>query len=192
MPIHYHSHRGELLVSPFKRESATRSAISWSPSTIRSVSAFKSRPHTFWAAFSQWLSTVGTQSLTISGHMAFLYGQSLHWTHMMGWLRLSQSCTITWRSSCPILLPSPSVYKCETSIMNRSLSLPTFAFSLFLTGITSNNPLALLFSFWHLFPRDPALSLGSHYWPLWNRELVASSLSWWRGQREHAHRWASL
>lgn len=105
------------------------------------------------------------------------YAQSLHWNFLVGgWLRLVQKCT----NSLKVILPHPASFpllcKCETSIMVRSLSLTIFAFSLLFpfTGIASSNSLVFLFSFWHLLPRDPELSLGSHYWPLWDTRLVAS------------------
>lgn len=111
------------------------------------------------------------------------YGQSLHWSFpVVGWLRLVQNCL-------KVIQLNPPSFPCFCKVRPAScwevfswLFLPFLSFFP-LTGITSNKSLAFLFSFWHLFPRDPELSLGSHYWPLWDIRLVISTFFGGEGER---------
>lgn len=115
--------------SPFERQRTARGAVDWSPNTSRSVSAFKSRPHTFWAACSQPMSMVWIQGLSLSP-MALLYGQSFYWKSVVDWLRLRAALPSESLSAQYSFLPL-FCYNCETGIIGRSLPLPTFAFPLF-------------------------------------------------------------
>lgn len=145
------AHGGELLVSPLETQCAARHAVSGIPGTSRS-SQLSGQGHTLSGQPLAKDSRAGIQELTMTGHLALLYGQSLG----AGWD--SQSCTASWWSSCSIQLPSPFFHLCETSIMGGSLSLPTFAFSpslFFLIWVTSNTLLHfhfLMFTFGSCFP----------------------------------------
>lgn len=73
-----HSFPGRICYSPVK------SAVSWQPpdtASLRSISTFKPRPRSSWAASSQWLRTVGVKGSPCCGSSA------------LTWPRLCQSCT---------------------------------------------------------------------------------------------------
>lgn len=147
------------------KESAARRAVSWVP-TLQDLS---------------WLSTEGQtlsgQSLASDKHhgdprayhlWSFWLpssGQSLHWNFLVAGWDFHRAALQS--EGLPVNPASfPSFYKGETSITVRSLYITIFCLlSLFSSQELPLITLAFLFSFSHLFPRDPVLSLGCHYWP---------------------------